>query len=238
MLNINIINAFEDNYLFLLSCDITNEIAVIDPGDAHEIINALNGKRLNKIFVTHHHNDHVGGIEELVQKYDCEVFAFEDDVHRIPCVSNKLAKGSFVSVGKSTAEVMHVPGHTTGHMAYYFENDKALFCGDTMFVGGCGRLFEGASINMFNSLVELYKLPDETSIYCAHEYTVDNLKFACMVKPDDVAYEAALNEATRKRREGKRTVPSTICAEKQHNIFVRAKTLKEFESLRKLKDIN
>tara|TARA_R110000868_G_scaffold262401_2_gene521105 strand:- start:81974 stop:82681 length:708 start_codon:yes stop_codon:yes gene_type:complete len=233
---VTILNAFDDNYIFLLACDATQEIAVVDPGDADVVIQALGAKKLSKIFVTHHHHDHVGGIQKLVQKYKCEVVAFRDDAYRIPCVTQMVEDGEGIHLGLCAAKVIYVPGHTMGHIAYYFADDNCLFCGDALFVGGCGRLFEGTADMMFNYLVELKSLPDSTLIYCAHEYTVSNLKFARHVKPENIDIQHALKGAEQMRALSKRTVPSTIKAEKLHNVFLQAVNVTEFKALRLLKD--
>lgn len=236
MLNINIVNAFEDNYIFMLTCNTTGEIAVVDPGDAAVVMDFLGDKKLTKILITHHHHDHIGGIKELVEKYGCSVVAFKGDQNRIPCITATVCEGDKVQVGRSLAMVMHIPGHTTGHIGYYFADEKALFCGDTLFVAGCGRLFEGTADIMFNSMVKLNSLPDDTAVYCAHEYTLANLNFAKHVAPDDIKIKDSLQLASQKRQTGKATVPSTIGAEKEHNVFLKAKTVQEFARLRQLKD--
>lgn len=236
MLNVNIENAFEDNCLFILTCNETGETAAVDPSDANVIIEALDGKRLDKILITHHHSDHVGGVEKLVEKYSCEVIAFEGDKRRIPSVTKTVVAGDVIKIGHASASVMHVPGHTTGHIAYYFENDKALFCGDTLFVGGCGRLFEGTADMMFNSMVKLNLLPNDVAVYCAHEYTLGNLQFAYSIFSEDEGISKSLSSAQDTIKLGKRTVPSTIGAEKKHNVFLRAKDVVEFSKLRAMKD--
>jgi hydroxyacylglutathione hydrolase len=236
LLNINIVNAFEDNYIFMLTCDVTGEVAVVDPGDAAVVMDFLGDQKLAKIFITHHHHDHIGGVEKLVEKYGCDVIAFKGDQNRIPCITATVGEGDKVQVGHAQASVMSIPGHTTGHIGYYFADEKALFCGDTLFVAGCGRLFEGTADIMFNSMVKLNLLPDDTAVYCAHEYTLANLNFATHVAPDDIKIKESLKLASKKRQARKATVPSTIGVEKEHNVFLKAKTVQEFARFRQLKD--
>lgn len=237
MLNINIVSAFEDNYIFLLECSVTGELAVVDPGDANAVVQALNGRQLDKILLTHHHYDHVGGVNMLCELYNCSVIGYKKDEHRLPCVTNFVNDGDEVCVGGSTAKVIFVPGHTLGHVSYYFEGDGVLFCGDTLFVGGCGRLFEGTADDMFNSMVKYKKLPESTKVYCAHEYTLANYKFALSVEPENKYVQHALESAQRKRKIGQPTVPTTLGDELQSNIFYRAETVEVLKELREAKDV-
>jgi hydroxyacylglutathione hydrolase len=236
MLNINILNAFEDNYIFLLECSKTDEIAVVDPGDADVVIKALNGKRLNKILLTHHHYDHVGGVDRLCEVYNCDVYGYKGDKHRLPSVTHWVDDGDLLKVGDHSAKVIFVPGHTLGHVSYYFAGDEALFCGDTLFVGGCGRLFEGSAEDMFNSLVKYKSLPLSTKIYCAHEYTLSNYEFALNMFPDDRSVLEAKKRAIALRTKGLPTVPTTFGNEALSNVFYRAKTVEELARLRCAKD--
>lgn len=236
MLNIKLIKAFKDNYLFILTCDVTGEMAAVDPGDADAVINGLNGKKLDKILLTHHHQDHVGGVKKLCEIYNCGVFGYEEDQYRLPCVTTVIQEDDKVKVGASEAEVLYVPGHTMGHIAYYFSDDKKLFCGDTLFAGGCGRLFEGSYEEMFNSLVKLKGLPDETEVFCAHEYTVANYEFAHHVMPGDGLVMEALQVARQKRLMNIPTIPTTMGYEKKHNIFLRTESAVAFKILREAKD--
>ena len=236
MLNVKLINAFNDNYIFLLTCESTGEITVVDPGDADVVMSALGDRVLDKILLTHHHIDHVGGVERLCEVYNPSVIGYQGDAHRLPCVTEFVDDHDEVYVGDSEARVLFVPGHTSGHIAYFFEQEKMLFCGDTLFAGGCGRLFEGTPDDMFNSLVKFENLPDDTQVFCAHEYTVNNYRFAKSVNPTDEAVEQALAEAEHKRLHGQSTVPTFIGYEKAHNVFLRAKTVEEFAGLRQKKD--
>lgn len=236
MLNVNILNAFDDNYIFLLSCSVTGEIAVVDPGDADVVIKALKGRALNKILLTHHHYDHVGGVKKLCELYNCDVYGYKGDKHRLPCVTHWVDDGTFVAVGESVAKVISVPGHTLGHISYYFEDGESLFCGDTLFVGGCGRLFEGSAGQMFNSLVKYKSLPLSTKVYCAHEYTLSNYDFALTVFPYDECLLNAQQKAELLRVKGIPTVPTTLGEELLSNVFYKAETVDEFARLRCLKD--
>ena len=210
MLNVNILNAFEDNYIFLLECSKTAEIAVVDPGDADVVIKALNGRELDKILLTHHHYDHVGGVDRLCEIYNCDVYGYKGDKHRLPSVTHWVDDGDLLKVGDRSAKVIFVPGHTLGHVSYYFAGDEALFCGDTLFVGGCGRLFEGSAEDMFNSLVKYKSLALSAKVYCAHEYTLSNYEFALKMFPDDRSVLEAKKRAIALRAKGLPTVPTTL----------------------------
>lgn len=237
MLNVKLLKAFEDNYFFVLTCLITNEVAVVDPGDSNVVIKGLNGNMLTKVLLTHHHHDHVGGVKKLCEIYNSGIVGFEKDAHRLPNVNTFVKEGEKIKVGESIAEIFYVPGHTMGHIAYYFEKDKKLFCGDTLFAGGCGRLFEGSAENMFNSLVKFKNLPDDVEVFCAHEYTVSNYEFAKHTMPNDEYVEQALIKAKKQRSAGIPTIPTTIGYEKIHNVFLRARTVEEFAKLRTAKDV-
>ena len=215
--------AFKDNYLWLAhdGCN----AAIVDPGEAAPVKAALAAHklRLTAILLTHHHADHIGGVPALLQDYDVPVFGPRND--GIACVTHPLGQGERIDVpGLDLAlEVQDVPGHTLGHIAYVRREDGAnwLFCGDTLFGAGCGRLFEGTPQQMMASLTRLAKLPDDTLVYCAHEYTLSNLRFAQAVEPDNAALDARVAHDSATRAAGRPTIPSTIGLEKATNPFLR-----------------
>jgi hydroxyacylglutathione hydrolase len=217
--------AFTDNYLWLIH-DGAHAVAV-DPGDAAPIRAALaqHGLTLTAILLTHHHADHVGGVTELVAASGVPVYGpWAED---IAGVTQRVGEGDVVELAAPALRlrVLEVPGHTRGHIAYVRDADGAgppwLFCGDTLFAGGCGRLFEGTPAQMAASLDKLAALPDATRVYCAHEYTVSNLRFAVQADPDNAAVRARLATESARRAQGEATVPSTIGVEKATNPFVR-----------------
>lgn len=221
MLNVLTVPAFQDNYLWVIH-DGTHA-AVVDPGDAAPILSALgtHGLSLAAILLTHHHADHVGGVPALLERFNVPVFGPRTEA--IPQVTNPLSEGDRVTVPEIglQLEVFDVPGHTRGHIAYFAGEQGWLFCGDTLFAGGCGRLFEGTPEQMVASLSKLASLPDATQIFCAHEYTLSNLKFALEVEPDNDVLKSRIGQERTKREHGIPTVPSTIGVEKSTNPFLR-----------------
>lgn len=222
MIEITPIPAFHDNYIWALGHPAKNACVVVDPGDAEAVTQwlATTTYQLAAIIITHHHDDHVGGIKALKKAYDVPVYgpANED----IPMRDNDLYDGDelYLADIDTTFRVMEVPGHTAGHIAYY--NDQWLFCGDTLFAAGCGRLFEGTPEQMYNSLSRLASLPETTEVYCTHEYTLANLAFAAMVEPDNQAIKQRTVEANELRELNQPTLPSTIALEKKTNPFLRS----------------
>jgi hydroxyacylglutathione hydrolase len=194
------------------------------------------GWTLTKILNTHHHMDHVGANLALKEKSGCQIIGPKADENRIPGIDVAVGEGDEVSVGSSKAKVFDVPGHTKGHIAYWFEADNALFCGDTLFAMGCGRLFEGTPAQMYDSLNKFKTLPDETAVYCAHEYTQSNGRFALTVEPDNQALISRMAEVDEKRAKDLPTVPSNIGAEKATNPFMRAASAAQLGEIRQLKD--
>jgi len=212
-----------DNYIYLIHDAVSGETAVVDPAIAQPVLDVLDKKgwRLTYILNTHHHWDHVGGNLELKQKTGCKIIASQSDQHRIPGIDMGVSEDEVISLGKHMARVISTPGHTTGHIVYHFAEDGALFCGDTLFVMGCGRLFEGTPEQMWKSLQKLKALPPSTLIYCTHEYTQTNGRFALSVEPDNSQLQQRMVEVQRLRAENKSTVPSTIEQELATNPFFR-----------------
>jgi hydroxyacylglutathione hydrolase len=217
------VSAFTDNYIWLLHQG--GRAVVVDPGDDEPVMAALasGGLVLDTILCTHHHGDHVGGVEDLVARFRVPVLGPAGET--IPCRTRALDDGDEVvlpAVGASF-RVLHVPGHTRGHIAFAGRvgDDDVVFCGDTLFAGGCGRLFEGTARQMWSSLSRLAALPAATRVYCAHEYTLANLAFAQAVEPDSAPLAARVQRERDKRVAGRPTVPSTIGEERATNPFLR-----------------
>lgn len=220
-LSILTVPAFDDNYLWVIH-DNVNAI-VVDPGDAAPVSAALHrhGLTLTAILLTHHHGDHTGGVAALLREWPVPVYGPASEA--IPGVSHPLMGGSAISLQQPAIalEILDVPGHTRGHIAYYSAQAHWLFCGDTLFAGGCGRLFEGTPAQMLHSLDTLAALPAETQVFCAHEYTLSNLRFAIAAEPGNTQLATRLEAEQKKRSQGLPTVPSTIATERQTNPFLR-----------------
>lgn len=213
-----------DNFGYLIHDVETRATASIDAPEAGPIIKALEreGWQLTDILITHHHGDHVGGVAELKQKYNCRVVAPHDKTTKIADVDLRVANADVVKVGTLLGRVLETPGHTLDHISYVFDTEKALFAADTLFSIGCGRVFEGTYPMMWDSLLKLRALPDDFKLYCGHEYTASNVKFALTVDPDNAALQARAAEVTRLRAENKPTIPSLLGDEKRANVFLRA----------------
>ena len=225
-LEIKQIPVLDDNYVYLAHCPETGDTAVVDPAVSEPVFDALNetGWKLTHILNTHHHGDHVGGNMDIKNKTGCTIVGPRADRDRIPGIDVEVGDGDTYTLGASTAKVYDVPGHTRGHIAYWFEDSDALFCGDTLFVMGCGRLFEGTPAQMVSSLSKFSPLPDQTKIYCAHEYTQSNGRFALTVEPENQALIDLMKEVDDKRAKGIPTVPSTLGQERATNPFLRAES--------------
>jgi len=213
------IPAFNDNYLWLLARGET--AAVVDPGDAEPVLQRLqqSALTLEAILVTHHHGDHVGGVAALARATGARVYGPRDEP--IPARDVALSGGDRIEVLGVAFDVLDVAGHTRGHVAYYAPVQRWLFCGDTLFAAGCGRLFEGTAEQMSASLARLAALPADTQVYCAHEYTLSNLRFALAVEPDNVALHRRQHDCMALRQRGAPTLPSTIGEERATNPFLR-----------------
>lgn len=216
--------ALKDNYGYLIHDSATGATAAIDTPEAGAILNALEttGWKLTHILNTHHHFDHAGGNAELKAKTGCMIVGPKGEKDLIPGIDRAVGEGDIVEVGNARAHVIDVPGHTRGHVAYHFADDHVVFVGDTLFALGCGRLFEGTPAQMWTSLGKLMALPDDTTVYCAHEYTQSNARFALTVEPHNAALAARAKEIDEKRARGEWTVPTTIALEKATNPFLRA----------------
>jgi hydroxyacylglutathione hydrolase len=213
-----------DNFGYLIHDPATGATASVDAPEAAPIVKALEreGWTLTDILVTHHHGDHVGGISELKRKFGCRVVAPHDKSARIADVDLRVGQGDVVKIGDLLARVLETPGHTLDHISYVFDNEKALFAADTLFSIGCGRVFEGTYPMMWDSLLKLRALPDDFKLYCGHEYTAANVKFALTVEPDNAALKARAAEVARLRADSKPTVPTLLGEEKKANVFLRA----------------
>jgi hydroxyacylglutathione hydrolase len=220
MFEILALRAFSDNYIWTLLKD--NEVTVVDPGDPKPVISFLEKRdlTLNNILITHHHYDHTGGIQALAESYSCEVYGPKGD--HIEGINKSLTEGDEIEISGIKFSIFSTPGHTLDHISYFADVDvPLLFCGDTLFSGGCGRLFEGTPEQMFNSLNKFSILPSNTQVFCTHEYTESNLTFAVEVEPYNKDLNERLNEVREMRREDKITLPSTISTELKINPFLR-----------------
>jgi len=228
-MQVSLLPALSDNYIFLLHDSEQNIAAVVDPAEAQPVLRRLEalGAQLVTIFNTHHHMDHVGGNQQLIQRFPgVQVYGGAQDRGRIPGQQVFLQEGDKVEFAGRVGEVFFVPGHTKGHIAYYFPptthaQTGELFCGDTLFAGGCGRLFEGTPTQMLNSLTKLRALPDHTRVWCAHEYTQKNLQFALTVDSENRDLQTRYAEVQDVRRRKQATVPSFLGVEKRTNPFLR-----------------
>jgi hydroxyacylglutathione hydrolase len=221
---IRLFTCLTDNFGALIHDPATGATAAIDAPEAAPIIRALDreGWTLTDILITHHHGDHVGGVAELKQKTNCRVVGPHDKTAKIASVDLRVAQGDVIKIGSLLARVLETPGHTLDHLAYVFDDDKAVFAADTLFSIGCGRVFEGNYPMMWDSLLKLRALPDDMWLYCGHEYTAANVKFALSIEPDNPALQARAAEVAKLRAEGKATVPTKLGDEKAANVFLRA----------------
>ncbi|MDA1107218.1 MAG: hydroxyacylglutathione hydrolase [Proteobacteria bacterium] len=224
MIQVNPVPAFKDNYIWLIGHTDSRQVAIVDPGDARPMLDALQGQSLTPcaILLTHHHRDHVGGVTELLRHFDIPVYGPAHEP--VPALTHPLREGDRVALPDIglTLSVLDVPGHTRGAIAYY--GHGCLFCGDTLFTAGCGYLFEGTPPQMYHSLSKLAALAPETQVYCGHEYTLDNLSFARVVEPRNADISARITEATRLRARNLPTVPALLALELRTNPFLRCHT--------------
>jgi len=224
MIEIHQFPCLSDNYGYLVHEPDSGMTAAIDTPDAAPLVKALEerGWTLTHILNTHWHPDHAGGNEELKARFNCLVIGPKNELDQIPTIDRSVTEGDIVELGAAKARVIDVPGHTRGHIAYHFADDHVVFVGDTLFALGCGRLFEGTAEQMWTSLGKLLALPDHTKVYCAHEYTQSNARFAVTVEPQNKQLLERADEIDRKRAQGEWTVPTTIGIERATNPFLRA----------------
>ena len=238
-MKIQIIKCLQDNYAYLI-IDETNSLSiVIDPSESKPIIDYVEKNKLNLKFIlnTHHHFDHVGGNKELKKIYGSKVVGFKDDKDRIPEIDILVEDNQILKEEIFEAKVYHIPGHTTGHIAFHFFKEKKIFTGDTLFSLGCGRIFEGTYEQMFNSLNKIKELPKNTEIYCGHEYTLQNGNFCLANDPDNLKLKEKIIKIKQRLKNNLPSIPTILADEIECNIFLKAKDLESFSKLRDLKDI-
>lgn len=223
-LDIQQIPVLSDNYVYLIKEPESGCVAVVDPAVTAPVLGQANKLDwdITHVFNTHHHDDHTGGNLEIKEKTGCTIVGPGHDRDRIPGIDIEVSDGETFQFGKEVAQVLFVPGHTLGHIAFWFPDSDALFCGDTLFSIGCGRVFEGTMDQMWSSLSRLRALPPETRVYCAHEYTQGNIDFAVTVDPNNLALRTRATDVRTKREKGLPTVPSRLGEEVAANPFLRA----------------
>ena len=237
-LDIVAVPAFADNYLWLVHDGDSRETAVVDPGDPAPVLAEAERRRwrITTILNTHWHPDHTGGNLAIKQATGASIWGPAGENGRVPGLDRPLAEGDRISLGGHEAEVWEVPGHTVGHIAYVFGEDRVAFVGDTLFAMGCGRLFEGSPEQMHRSLSRLAQLPEDAALYCAHEYTLSNARFAVHAFPDNKAIAERLRHVERERSADRPTVPTTVGEERATNPFLLADDVRHFAELRARKD--
>jgi hydroxyacylglutathione hydrolase len=247
-LRIERIPTLSDNYTYLLVCEQSGDAAVVDAPEVAPVVKRVEaiGARVTKILSTHHHPDHAAANPELARKYGAPVFGHRSDADRLAGFTNGLDEGDAIAVGRESARILFIPAHTRGHIAYVFDDAKAVFCGDTLFAAGCGRLFEGTPEMMFRAMQKLGALPGDTRVYCGHEYTAGNLRFAAHAEPDNSAVKAAIARVAAIRANAAKdwhdatpaemVVPTTIADEHATNPFMRSATTLELGQRRAAKD--
>ena len=227
-----------DNYAWLLRDEATGTVAICDPGEATPVIDALDaaGGRCDLILLTHHHGDHVNGVEEIRARYGARVVGAQADAHRLPPLDTAVMPGDTVAIGETEGRVIDSPGHTLGHVAFYFPDGDVLLCGDTLFSLGCGRLLEGTPADMFRALELLKQLPDQTLVCAGHEYTESNARFALTVEPDNAELRAKAEAVFAARAAGRPTLPAVLGKERATNPFLRAGSVERLGEIRAGKD--
>ena len=237
-IEIEIVPCLQDNYSYVIIDKSKNNACVIDPSEAQPIINFIEKENINLKYIlnTHHHFDHIGGNKELKEKYNSIVVGYKHDAKRIPEISVLVEDNQIWKEDNFEAKIIHIPGHTTGHIGFYFFNEKIIFTGDTLFSLGCGKIFEGTYEQMFESLSKIRNLPEDTKIYCGHEYTLQNSNFCIKHDPQNLNLQNKISKIKEKLSNNIPTIPSTLKDEKECNIFLRAKNVNSFSKLRDLKD--
>ena len=234
---IDVKNALK-NYIWLLEDTTTQEVVVIDPTDA-DLVTAFceqHQLHLKQIWLTHWHRDHTDGVQALLAEQNLPVFGPRDELSKISFISNPLQHNDHFHFNALKVEIIATPGHTLGHIVYFIEEIDTLFCGDTLFAMGCGRLFEGTAEQMYHSLNRLAALPIQTKVYCTHEYTLANAEFALTIEPHNVALQERIKEVKALRDAEQITLPSTIELELETNPFLRTESAEDFARIRALKD--
>lgn len=226
------------NYIWLLEDTRTKEVAVVDPTEGNLVIDYCqqHGLSITQIWLTHWHKDHIGGVPELISEHRIPVYGPREELSKIPFLSEPLQNNDSILFNDLKIEIIAVPGHTLGHIVYFIDQLDLVFCGDTLFAMGCGRLFEGTAEQMYQSLNRLAALPPRTQVYCTHEYTLSNAQFALHVEPDNLAIQSRAEEVRLKRERGEITLPSTIELELETNPFLRVNSAIDFKKIRDLKD--
>ena len=237
-MKVEIIKCLQDNYSYLLINEKNQNACVIDPSESKPVIKAIeeNKVKLKYILNTHHHYDHVGGNKELKEKYDSKIVGFKDDKDRIPEIDILVEDNQIWKEENFEAKIYHIPGHTTGHIAFHFFKEKKIFTGDTLFSLGCGRIFEGTYEQMFNSLNKIKILPKDTEIYCGHEYTLKNGDFCLANDANNMKLKKKIEVIKKKLENNLPSIPTILGDEIECNIFLKAKNLDSFSKLRDLKD--
>lgn len=237
-LEIITVPCLSDNYAYLAHDAATETTAVIDVPEAAPVLNALRarGWRASHVLITHHHDDHIAGVEALAAATGARVFGAAADAHRLPPLDEVLSEGDVIRIGMDEGHVIAVPGHTSGHIAYHFPQSRAAFTADSLMSAGCGRLFEGTPDQMWDSLSKLKALPGDTLICSGHEYTASNIRFALSVDPENPALQARAARVAAARARNEATVPVLLSEELATNPFLRAKDAADFARLRALKD--
>jgi len=237
-MKVQIIPCLQDNYSYLIIDEINNIACVIDPSEADPVIEYLDNNKIKLKFIlnTHHHYDHVGGNQKLKEKYSASIIGYKGDSKRIPGIDILVNDQETWIHENFEVKVMHVPGHTLGHVCFYFYKEDSVFTGDTLFSLGCGKIFEGTYSQMFNSLMKLKELPQNTKVYCGHEYTMQNSRFCIAHDKSNENLRAKINNIEIKLKDGLPTIPSTIKDELECNIFLRSNNVENFSKLRDLKD--
>ena len=237
-MKIEIIRCLKDNYSYLIIDETNNNACVVDPSEAKPVINFLEKENINLKYIlnTHHHFDHIGGNEELKKKYNSKVIGYKHDAKRIPGIEVLVDNNQIWKADNFEAKIIHIPGHTAGHISFYFFNEKLIFTGDTLFSLGCGRIFEGTYEEMFSSLNKLKNLPKDTMIYCGHEYTLQNSKFCISHDSDNLNLQNKIKSIKENLKNNRPTIPTILKDELECNIFLRAKNVESFSKLRDLKD--
>ena len=237
-MQIEIIPCLNDNYSYLIIDETNNSACVVDPSESAPIIDFLKNKNINLKYIlnTHHHFDHIGGNKDLKKKFGSKIVGYKGDSYRIPEIDLQLENNQIWESENFKAKIIHVPGHTSGHICFHFFREKIVFTGDTLFSLGCGRIFEGTYKEMFESLKKIKRLPKETKIYCGHEYTQSNSKFCITNDSENLNLKKKIKKINSLIQKGMPTIPSTIKDELDCNIFLRSKDLKSFSKLRDLKD--